>query len=169
MKSGALQICFNLLENRRALPMYFQSWMQWISSRALLSDGERCTFRLDLPPVRSRLIKAVHLTTVGGRGQAADRNSVRSVLGFIEAKFVFGNRPLFRSSRTSVSSDQQPSWLRYNEIDRHNQLLLHRMTEIIRHSPPHHEARGHNAIFCLNAYVVATAFLFTSYLLGGRG
>jgi len=31
---------------------------------------------------------------------------------------------------------------RYNEIDRHNQLLLHRMTEIIRHSPPHHEARG---------------------------
>jgi len=31
---------------------------------------------------------------------------------------------------------------RYNEIDRHNQLLLHRMTEIIRHPPPHQVDRG---------------------------
>jgi E3 ubiquitin-protein ligase TRIP12 len=31
---------------------------------------------------------------------------------------------------------------RYNEIDRHNQMLLHRMTEIIRHPPPHQMDRG---------------------------
>jgi len=31
---------------------------------------------------------------------------------------------------------------RYNEIDRHNQLLLHRMTEIIRHPAPHQVDRG---------------------------